>query len=172
MELKNIQLENNRWYVCLKNIYDPESTQILFKEGEIFKVKNSSSIKIVTNDEAFDVNKYFRFATVDEIPPGETIHNSYYKVEGNIIYPNMNMLTWGPVYYHSLERAKARMESILIDITAWCNLKDPSLNIEPQNVVKAGDTQIVFDIQAWKDSKHLKKCGGIISIENIYFEDE
>ena len=29
----------------------------------------------------------------------------HYKVEGNIIYPNKQMLTWGPFYYHDKNRA-------------------------------------------------------------------
>ena len=93
-----------------------------------------------------------------------------YKVEGNIIYLDKSMLTWGPFYYHSHKKAEDRMESILQDITEWCNLKDPSLNIEPQKVIRMKD-QIVFHIQAWRDEKTLQYCGGIITVELIDFED-
>lgn len=93
-----------------------------------------------------------------------------YKAEGNIIYPDEQMLTWGPFYYHSKEKAKARMEVILKDITDWCNLQDPSLNISPQNMISMKE-QMVFEIQAWKDETTLQKCGGIITVEEIYFED-
>jgi len=93
-----------------------------------------------------------------------------YKVEGNIIYPDKQMLTWGPFYYHSYKKAEDRMEPILQDITEWCNLKDSSLNIEPQKVIRMKD-QIVFYIQAWKDENTLENCSGIITVEEIYFED-
>ena len=59
-----------------------------------------------------------------------------YKVEGNIIFPNEHMLTWGPFYYHSEEKAKDRMESVLNDIVSWCNLQDPSLQIKPEKLIK------------------------------------
>lgn len=93
-----------------------------------------------------------------------------FKVEGNIIYPNKEMLTWGPFYYHSKDKGKERMEVILGDITNWCNLQDPSLNITPDNLIR-NTSQIVFNINAWKDEKTLQKCGGIITIEEIFFED-
>lgn len=93
-----------------------------------------------------------------------------WKVEGNILYPDKSMLTWGPFYYHSKEKAKARMEVILLDIINWCNMKDPSLDICPQDI-KRMDDQIVFDIQAWKDDTTLQKCDGIIEVEFFKFED-
>ena len=93
-----------------------------------------------------------------------------WKVEGNILYPDKSMLTWGPFYYHSKEKAKARMEVILLDIINWCNMKDSSLNIRPQDI-KRMDDQIVFDIQAWKDDTTLQKCDGIIEVEFFKFED-
>lgn len=97
----------------------------------------------------------------------------YFKVEGNIIYPDKTMLTWGPFYYHSMNNGKARMESILQDIVNWCNLKDPSLNIQPTNIIRvSGDSQIVFKINAWKDEKTLETCNGIIEIEDIFFEED
>ena len=96
----------------------------------------------------------------------------YYKVEGNIIYPDKQMLTWGPFYYHFRNNGVEKMESILDNITAWCNTKDTSLNIKPENVIRTNDnTQIVFDIKAWKDNNTLQVCKGIITIENIFFED-
>jgi hypothetical protein len=94
-----------------------------------------------------------------------------YKVEGNIIYPDKQMLTWGPFYYHSKDKALERSEEVLKDITEWCNEEDPSLKIEPKNVKRLLDEQIIFDIQAWKDDDHLENCDGIITIEEIYFED-
>lgn len=98
--------------------------------------------------------------------------NKDYKIEGNIVFPDEHMLTWGPFYYHSEEKAKNRMESVLNDIVSWCNLQDPSLQIEPEKLIKtrSGD-QICFYIKAWKDETHLEKCSGIVSVEPIYFED-
>ena len=96
----------------------------------------------------------------------------YFKVEGNILYPDGQMLTWGPFYYHSMEKCKERMNTILEDITKWCNLKDPTLNIKPKNIIHTrGLDQIVFKIQAWKDDEGLENCNGIITIEDIFFED-
>ena len=96
----------------------------------------------------------------------------YFKVEGNVLYPDEKMLTWGPFYYHSMEKGKERMKSVLTDITLWCNLKDPSIDIKPENVIHTRDgTQIVFKIKAWKDENILEKCNGIITIEDIFFED-
>ena len=95
-----------------------------------------------------------------------------YKVEGNIIYPDKTMLTWGPFYYHQEEPAKNRMKAILHDIVNWCNLKDPTLNIVPQNLIKTRClTQRCFTILAWKDEETLQECDGIIEVESIYFED-
>jgi hypothetical protein len=54
-----------------------------------------------------------------------------YKVEGNIIYPDKRMLTWGPFYFHSRDKAIEKTEEILQNITEWCNEKDPSLSIKP-----------------------------------------
>lgn len=96
-----------------------------------------------------------------------------YKVEGNIIYPDEHMLTWGPFYYHSKDKGRERMETVLGNITAWCNLQDPSLNIVPENLIRTtNQDQIVFKIKAWKDEEILQDCNGIISIEDIFFEDE
>ena len=95
-----------------------------------------------------------------------------YKVEGNIIYPDKQMLTWGPFYYHSRDKAIEKSEEVLKDITKWCNEENPSLNIEPQNVKRLGKgEQIIFDIQAWKDDDNLENCDGIITVEIIDFED-
>lgn len=93
-----------------------------------------------------------------------------FKVEGNIIYPNGHMLTWGPFYYHSKENAIKRMEQILTDITNWVNEKDSSLNITPKIIAKI-DTQIVFHILAWKDEDTIEGCNGIIEVVPITFED-
>lgn len=101
----------------------------------------------------------------------ETEHKRYFKVEGDIIYPDKYMLTWGPFYYHSKEKAKEQMEKILQDITDWCNLKDPTLKIVPENLIRCSQKQIIFDIKAWKDETTLQKCGGIITVEEISFED-
>lgn len=97
----------------------------------------------------------------------------HFKVEGNLLYPDKSMLTWGPFYYYSEDNGKERMNSILTDITNWCNLKDPTLNIQPTNLIKtSGNTQIVFHIKAWKDETHLEECRGIITIEDIFFEED
>lgn len=96
-----------------------------------------------------------------------------YKVEGNIIYPNETMLTWGPFYYHSKDKCRERMEIILEDIIKWCNLQDSSLNIIPENLIRTIDNnQIIFNIKAWEDEKTLQNCNGIILIEEIFFEDK
>jgi len=95
-----------------------------------------------------------------------------YKTEGNIIYPDGSMLTWGPFYYHSHGKAKDRMESLLQEITDWCNQQDPSLNIAPTNIVRTNNgSQIGFHIQAWKDSTTLMECIGLIELIEIFFED-
>lgn len=97
----------------------------------------------------------------------------YYKTEGNIIYPDESMLTWGPFYFHSETKAKEKMEDVLKDITAWCNEEDPSLNITPTNVIRCyGGTQIVFRIRAWKDEDTIQECKGIISVGTFMFEDD
>ena len=93
-----------------------------------------------------------------------------FKVEGNIIYPDESMLTWGPFYYHSNKKASERMEQILTDITNWANEEDPSLNITPHIILKR-DTQIAFHILAWKDDDTIEKCNGIIEVVPIIFED-
>lgn len=96
----------------------------------------------------------------------------HHKVEGNIIYPDEHMLTWGPFYYYSEQKAKDRMEVILKDIINWCNLQNPTLNIQPKDLIRTIDgKQIVFHIQAWKDEETLQECNGIITVENIFFED-
>lgn len=95
-----------------------------------------------------------------------------YKTEGNIIYPDETMLTWGPFYYHSKDKAKDMMGVVLTYIVDWCNEKDPSLNISPQKLIRTRDgSQIVFEIQAWRDDKTLQKCNGIVTVEQIFFED-
>ena len=93
-----------------------------------------------------------------------------YKVEGNILYPDNDMLTWGPFYYHSKEKAIERMPRILDDIIAWVNLKDPTLYIKPEKVINMR-TQIVFSIKAWRNEDHLDNCKGIITVELFEFED-
>ena len=95
-----------------------------------------------------------------------------YKTEGNILYPDKSMLTWGPFYYHSEDKAKEKMEEVLKDIVNWCNLKDPSLNITPKDVKRPrSGIHITFEIQAWRDEHHLEDCNGIITVEPIFFED-
>jgi len=93
-----------------------------------------------------------------------------YKVEGNILYPDKEMLTWGPYYYHSIDKAKERMPNILDDIVAWVNSKDPTLYIKPENVINMSSL-ITFHIKAWKDDNTLQNCSGIVDIEIFEFED-
>lgn len=96
----------------------------------------------------------------------------YFKVEGNLLYPDDTMLTWGPFYYHNPDNGKEKMKGILQDIVNWCNLQDPTLNIQPTNMIHvSGDTQMVFEIKAWKDETTLEDCNCIIEIEDIFFED-
>jgi len=98
---------------------------------------------------------------------------NYYKVEGNIIYPNESMLTWGPFYYHSKDKAILRIGEIMKDIIDWVNQKDPSLNIQPEDLIRTKNQKmIVFKIKAWKDEKTLQLCNGIVQVDNIFFEDE
>ena len=99
--------------------------------------------------------------------------NRYFKVEGNIIYPDKTTLTWGPFYYHSIEKTMNKMNNIMEYIVDWVNLKDKSLNIKPEKYVKAsGGKTVVFEIKSWKDEQTLQNCDGIISIDEIFFEDE
>lgn len=96
-----------------------------------------------------------------------------YKTEGNIIYPDGHMLTWGPFYFHSLNLAKNKMDEILDWIINWVNEKDKTLNIKPENLTKTTSNRIIgFKINAWKDDTHLEKCDGVITVDDIFFEDE
>ena len=97
----------------------------------------------------------------------------YFKTEGHIIYPDKSMLTWGPFYYHSQEKALTKIDDILKHITEWVNLQDSSLNIKPENIVKPKQgSMIAFKIKAWKDEQTLQDCDAIISVDDIFFEDE
>lgn len=97
----------------------------------------------------------------------------YFRVEGNIIYPDETMLTWGPFYYHSKDKAMERMQPILNDIIDWVNGKDPTLEIRPEDLLTTiGGTQMVFKIKAWRDEKTIQKCNGIVLVEEMFFEDE
>lgn len=97
----------------------------------------------------------------------------YFKTEGNIIYPDKSMLTWGPFYYHSREKALAKIDNILKNIVDWVNLQDPSLNIIPEDIVRPKQgCMVAFNIKAWKDDKHLEDCKALITTEDIFFEDE
>ena len=90
-------------------------------------------------------------------------HN--YKVEGNIIRPGKTMLTWGPFYYHSQEKAIDKMGDILNYIINWSKA-------EPENMTIANDaTQIAFNIQALNDDNTLENCTGFIEVTEIFFED-
>ena len=83
------------------------------------------------------------------------------------------MLTWGPFYFHSYDKAKARMEEIIDWIVKWVNEKDNTLNIRPQNKTYCTTgNMIIFNIEAWKDEKNLQGCDGIVTVEDIFFEDE
>lgn len=103
--------------------------------------------------------------------------NRYFKTEGNILYPskdkhNRPMLTWGPIYFHSFEKAQAKMDEILEWIVNWVNEQN-KVYITPENVIRCSDNKmVVFKIDAWKDEHNLVKCDGIITVEDIFFEDE
>ena len=91
----------------------------------------------------------------------------YFKTEGNLIYPNHKMLTWGPFYYHSKEKATSKMDEVLKYIVDWCDGQ------QPERLIKTNDnSQIVFTILARNTKNKLQKCNGIISVEDIFFEDE
>ena len=97
----------------------------------------------------------------------------YFRVEGNIIYPDKTMLTWGPFYYHSKDKAMGRMQPILNDIIDWVNGKDQTLEIRPEDLLTTSDgTQMVFRIKAWRDEETIQKCNGIIEGDELFFEDE
>ena len=97
--------------------------------------------------------------------------NRYFKVEGDIIYPDQTLLTWGPFYYHYKDKAIERMSDILNDIINWVNFQDPTLDIKPTNIINM-KTQIVFQIKAWKNDNELQNCNGIIEVEPFDFEDK
>lgn len=99
--------------------------------------------------------------------------NRYYKTEGNVIYPDKSILTWGPFYFHSEQNALNKVDVILNHITEWVNLQDPSLSIKPENIIRAkGNKMVAFHIKAWKDDQSLYECKGLITVEDIFFEDE
>ena len=104
--------------------------------------------------------------------------NRYFKTEGNILYPskddhNRPMLTWGPFYYHNKENGKIQMGNIEKYIIDWVNEQDKSLNIKPENyIVCSGGNMVVFKIKAWKDEQTLQDCDAIITVDDIFFEDE
>ena len=97
-----------------------------------------------------------------------------YKVEGNMLFQDKKtMLTWGPFYYHSKEKAIERISDIFNDIMNWVNLKDPSLNIQATNIVESRSrTQKVFNCKAWKTDDLLEDVGCIIRVDPIFFVDE
>lgn len=95
----------------------------------------------------------------------------HFKTTGNLIYPDGYILTWGGFYYHSFDKAKAKKDSLIEDIVTWCNLEDPTLNIKAENIFYVGDTQVIFEIKAWKDEDTLEDCRGFIEVEEIIFED-
>ena len=97
----------------------------------------------------------------------------YFLVEGNMFFSDNKMLTWGPFYYHSKEKAKNRIDIILKDIVNWCNLKDPSLNIIPKDIKWTNTNDgLLFKIDAWKNDTTLDNCSCMIHIEQIFFDDE
>ena len=54
--------------------------------------------------------------------------NRYFKTEGNILYPskddhNRPMLTWGPFYFHSFDKAQAKTLYKLSRVLG-CNIED------------------------------------------------
>lgn len=45
--------------------------------------------------------------------------------------------------------------------------------IKPQNIIwTRNKTQVVFDLRAWKDDSTIENTDCIISVEQIFFEDE
>lgn len=96
----------------------------------------------------------------------------HFKTEGILRYPSESTLTWGPFYYHNEDKAKAEMEKVMKYIVDWVNEKDPTLDIKPTNVMRTRcDKQIIFEIKAWRDDEHLDDCNGIITVDEIFFED-
>lgn len=101
--------------------------------------------------------------------------HSHYKVEGNMLFgssetDNLQMLTWGPFYYHNEENAKKRLPLIRQDIINWVNSKDPSLNLQPENEIVFRKL-ITFDIKAWKTENDLQPVKCIITLDNIFIDD-
>lgn len=139
-------------------------------EGMVEKFKAAVDSK--TEEELAELFEEPEESVSEDLEKGQPV-NIYYKTEGNIIYPDESMLTWGPFYFHSETKAKEKMEDVLKDITEWCNKQDPSLNIAPTNVIRCyGGTQIVFQIQAWKDENTIQECNGIVLVEHVVFEDK
>lgn len=103
--------------------------------------------------------------------------DEYYKVEGNMlfgdVYNVVDMLTWGPFYYHNEELAKQRISLIRQDIINWVNEQDPSLNIQTENemMIKSGKL-MTFNIKAWKSETELENTTCLIKVDRIFFEDE
>lgn len=103
----------------------------------------------------------------------------YYKVEGTMIFNADNQkssgtLTWGPFYYHDKEKAKAKIDKIMTYMVDWVNShKNNVEEIKPQNIIwDRNKTQVVFDLRAWKDDSTIENTDCIISVEQIFFEDE
>lgn len=103
----------------------------------------------------------------------------YYNVEGTMIFNTDNpkssdTLTWGPFYYHDKEKAKAKINKIMTYMVDWVNSHENNVEeIKPQNIIWARNkTQVVFDLRAWKDDSTIENTDCIISVEQIFFEDE
>lgn len=95
-----------------------------------------------------------------------------YKVEGNMIFKGGKMLTWGPFYFHSKEKAKDRMEIIYRDMLDWVKIQDP--NIQPMNInyTRSRDTK-VFNIRCRYDFKRkVENTNCIIQVDEFLFDDD
>jgi hypothetical protein len=102
----------------------------------------------------------------------------YYKVEGDMLFGDSNnvvdMLTWGPFYYHNEDNAKAKIDKIMTYMVDWVNGHEKNIEtIKPKNEIWAKNKkQVVFDLKAWKDDETCENTRCIISVKSIFFEDE
>lgn len=171
---KEIVIGNKYWWPA--HPYKEESLEVTILDGPMkslsdkyYWVEDSNNQKYWVN--ARDITESKPTLVVSNEPTPEI--KRYFRVEGNIIYPDDTMLTWGPFYYHSKDKAMERMQPILNDIIDWVNGKDPTLEIRPEDLLTTiGGTQMVFKIKAWRDEKAIQKCKGIVLVEEMFFEDE
>ena len=68
IEPESFKLEEGKWYVCMEDIYDHVTDDVIFKEGELFNVFAITPRERTINDHFKCIDKLFRPATPEEIP--------------------------------------------------------------------------------------------------------